>query len=81
LVHDPKLVAATDGNHGRAVARTARLLGIAARVYVPTPVPRVVTERISAEGALVNVVDDLRLDVPGDQAAVVCLCTEGPLSA
>ena len=39
------------------------------------------TERISAEGALVNVVDDLRLDVPGDQAAVVCLCTEGPLSA
>src|SRR6185437_16599102 len=29
------LVTATDGNHGRAVARMAQLLGLAARVYVP----------------------------------------------
>jgi diaminopropionate ammonia-lyase len=46
----PVLVTATDGNHGRAVARTARLLGLAARVLVPEVVPAHVVERISAEG-------------------------------
>src|ERR1700678_3739719 len=45
------LVTATDGNHGRAVARTAKLLGLPARVYVPKSVPDVVIDRISAEGA------------------------------
>src|SRR5579875_153964 len=29
------LVAATDGNHGRAVARVAALLGLGAHIYVP----------------------------------------------
>ena len=29
------LVAATDGNHGRAVARVARLLGLGAKIFVP----------------------------------------------
>ena len=51
------LVTATDGNHGRAVARTARLLGLPARVYVPAGVPGVVIDRINAEGALLTVVD------------------------
>jgi diaminopropionate ammonia-lyase len=51
------LVAATDGNHGRAVARTARLLGLPARVYVPKGVPGVVIDRINAEGALLTEVD------------------------
>jgi diaminopropionate ammonia-lyase len=51
------LVTATDGNHGRAVARTARLLGLPARVYVPATVPDLVIDRISAEGAAVTVVD------------------------
>jgi diaminopropionate ammonia-lyase len=51
------LITATDGNHGRAVARTARLLGLPARVYVPTGVPDVVIDRINAEGALLTVVD------------------------
>jgi diaminopropionate ammonia-lyase len=51
------LITATDGNHGRAVARTARLLGLPARVYVPKGVPDVVVDRISAEGALLTVVD------------------------
>jgi diaminopropionate ammonia-lyase len=50
------LVTATDGNHGRAVARTARLLGLPARVYVPDPVPGIVIERIRGEGARVTVV-------------------------
>ncbi len=51
------LITATDGNHGRAVARTARLLGLPARVYVPDGVPDVVIDRISAEGARLTVVD------------------------
>jgi diaminopropionate ammonia-lyase len=51
------LITATDGNHGRAVARTARLLGLAARVHVPKGVPDVVIDRINAEGALLTVVD------------------------
>jgi diaminopropionate ammonia-lyase len=53
--HPVELVTATDGNHGRAVAWTARLLGLEARVFVP----RVVSERaraaIAAEGATVIV--------------------------
>ena len=51
------LSAATDGNHGRAVARMARLLGLDARVYVPagTAAERIVA--IAAEGAEVEVVD------------------------
>ena len=51
------LVTATDGNHGRAVARTARQLGLPARVYVPAGVPGVVIDRINAEGALLAEVD------------------------
>jgi diaminopropionate ammonia-lyase len=51
------LITATDGNHGRAVARTARLLGLPARVYVPAGVPDVVLDRVNAEGAVLTVVD------------------------
>jgi diaminopropionate ammonia-lyase len=51
------LVTATDGNHGRAVARTARLLGLPARVYVPNTVPGLVIDRIKGEGAAVIVID------------------------
>jgi diaminopropionate ammonia-lyase len=50
-------VTATDGNHGRAVARTARLLGLPARVYVPNTVPSLVIDRIKAEGATVTVIN------------------------
>jgi diaminopropionate ammonia-lyase len=53
----PTLITATDGNHGRAVARTARLLGLPARVYVPKGVPDAVIDRINAEGARLTVVD------------------------
>jgi diaminopropionate ammonia-lyase len=51
------LSAATDGNHGHAVARMARLLGFAARIYVPagTAPPRI--EAIAGEGATVTVLD------------------------
>ncbi|MGH3154684.1 MAG: diaminopropionate ammonia-lyase [Streptosporangiaceae bacterium] len=48
------LVTATDGNHGRAVARTARLLGQRARVFVPDGVHPAAVAAIAAEGARVT---------------------------
>jgi diaminopropionate ammonia-lyase len=51
------LVAATDGNHGRAVARVAGWLGCSARVYVSRSVPSGRAAGIRAEGADVVVVD------------------------
>ena len=47
----PTLVAATDGNHGRAVARTARLLGLPARIYTPTDITSAAKQAIRDEGA------------------------------
>ena len=51
------LVAATDGNHGRAVARVARLLGLGARIFVPDDMAAARREAIAREGAEVAVVD------------------------
>ena len=51
------LVAATDGNHGHAVARMARLLGLPAVVLVPAGTSTGRVDRIAAEGAEVRVVD------------------------
>jgi diaminopropionate ammonia-lyase len=51
------LVAATDGNHGRAVARVARLLGLGARIFVPGDMVAARREAIAGEGAEVVVVD------------------------
>jgi diaminopropionate ammonia-lyase len=51
------LVAATDGNHGRAVARVARLLGLGARIFVPEDMVAARREAIAGEGAEVVVVD------------------------
>ncbi|WP_433514791.1 diaminopropionate ammonia-lyase [Nonomuraea sp. CA-143628] len=45
------LVSATDGNHGRAVARTARLLGRRAHIFVPRGVHPDAVVAIAAEGA------------------------------
>ncbi|GAA3454545.1 pyridoxal-phosphate dependent enzyme [Dactylosporangium matsuzakiense] len=45
------IVTATDGNHGRAVARFAREFGRRARVYVPAGVPAAAVAAIRAEGA------------------------------
>lgn len=46
-----RLVAATDGNHGRAVARIAASLGLAATIYVPDGVSQAAKDAIAAEGA------------------------------
>lgn len=48
---DLTIVAATDGNHGRAVARFACLFGHKATVFVPDAVHPVAIEAIRAEGA------------------------------
>jgi diaminopropionate ammonia-lyase len=53
--HPVELVTATDGNHGRAVAWMARLLGLEARVFVPWVVSEGARAAIAAEGATVIV--------------------------
>ena len=50
------LVAATDGNHGRALARVAGLLGLGARIFVPEDMAAARREAIAGEGAEVVVV-------------------------
>jgi diaminopropionate ammonia-lyase len=52
-----ELVAATDGNHGCAVARMARLLRFDARILVPQGMARARVAAIRAEGAVVEEVD------------------------
>jgi diaminopropionate ammonia-lyase len=51
------LATATDGNHGRAVARMAALLGLDADVYVPMGTAAARIAAIRGEGARVTVVD------------------------
>ncbi len=58
-----ELVIATDGNHGRAVARMAARFGVSATVFVPDVMLPEVEGRIAAEGARV-----VRLDVGYDEA-------------
>jgi diaminopropionate ammonia-lyase len=51
------LVAATDGNHGRAVARVARMLDLGAKIFVPEDMAAARQEAIAQEGAEVIGVD------------------------
>ncbi|MFF8816922.1 diaminopropionate ammonia-lyase [Leucobacter sp. NPDC015123] len=55
------LFAATDGNHGRAVARTARLLGIECRIFYPATLTTAAMAAIADEGA-----DTRRVELPYD---------------
>ncbi len=64
------LVAATDGNHGRAVARMALLLGLGARILVPAGTARARIEAIEGEGATVRVVDGTYDDAVEEAAAL-----------
>lgn len=50
------LVAATDGNHGRAVARVSRWLVLGAHILVPADMVGARREAIASEGAQVTVV-------------------------
>lgn len=58
-----ELVTATDGNHGRAVARMAAHFGVSATVFVPDVMVPEAEGRIAGEGARV-----VRLDVGYDDA-------------
>ncbi len=51
------LATATDGNHGRAVARVARLFGFDARIFVPAGTAAARIDGIQSEGAAVTLVD------------------------
>lgn len=59
------LVAATDGNHGRAVARVAGMLGLPATIYVPPGVSAPAKAAIIAEGA-----ELVELDLPYDDVVI-----------
>ena len=48
---DLTLVTATAGNHGRALARVARLFGLGAKIFVPNGAPYDRVAAIAAEGA------------------------------
>lgn len=56
-------VCATDGNHGRAVAKTAKSLGHKARIYIPNGVSDYAINAVANEGAEV-----IRIDGDYDQA-------------
>lgn len=70
------LSAATDGNHGRAVARMAALLGFDAKIYVPAGTAQARIDAIASEGASVTVVDgtyDEAVEVASHDANDHCL--------
>lgn len=52
-----RLAAATDGNHGRAVAHFAAMLGLSASIFVPKGTAQARIDAIAGEGAKVEVVD------------------------
>ncbi len=49
-----EFVTATDGNHGRAVARMAALFGLTSTVFVPATMTPAAAEAIAAEGGSVH---------------------------
>jgi diaminopropionate ammonia-lyase len=53
-----ELVTATDGNHGRAVARRAAMLGLPSHVFIPDVVSEAAIDAIRSEGATVTVIPD-----------------------
>jgi diaminopropionate ammonia-lyase len=63
-------VAATDGNHGRAVAHMAHLFGYQARIFVPAGTADARIKGIESEGATVTVVDGTYEDAVAVAAAL-----------
>jgi diaminopropionate ammonia-lyase len=68
-----KLVTATDGNHGRAVAHMAGLLGLDATIYVPKGTVQARIDAIRGEGARLEVVEG-----PYDDAVARAAQDAGP---
>jgi diaminopropionate ammonia-lyase len=70
------LVTATDGNHGRAVARIAAQLGFAAQIFVPAGMAAARIRAIESEGAQITIVDgtyDEAVALAAAQASPHCL--------
>ena len=65
-----ELVTATDGNHGRAVARAAAWFGVDAHVLVPAGTAAARIDGIRSEGARVTVVDGTYDDAVAEAAAL-----------
>jgi diaminopropionate ammonia-lyase len=65
-----ELVAATDGNHGRAVAHMAALLGYRSHILVPAGTAAARIDGIASEGAEVTVVDGTYDDAVAASAAL-----------
>ncbi|KAL7933893.1 peptidase M20 [Trichoderma chlorosporum] len=73
------LYAATDGNHGRAVARMASILGVPSHIHVPVSMQGATIDLIKSEGAHVVVSDgfyeaavvDARVAAAQDQTGIV----------
>jgi diaminopropionate ammonia-lyase len=57
IPNDATLACATDGNHGRAVARTAARLGYLSHIYLPKHASPKRIRSIQDEGAEVHIVD------------------------
>jgi diaminopropionate ammonia-lyase len=67
------LAAATDGNHGRAVARMAAWLGSSSHIFVPAGMAQARIDALKNEGATVTIVDGSYDDAVAYSAQV-----EGP---
>ena len=65
-----ELAAATDGNHGRAVAFMARQLGFGCHIFVPAGMVPSRIEAIRSEGASVTVVDGTYDDAVAQSATM-----------
>jgi diaminopropionate ammonia-lyase len=65
-----RLVTATDGNHGRAVARMADLLQVPATILVPAGTAQARIDGIASEGAAVQVVEGTYDDAVAEAAAL-----------
>jgi diaminopropionate ammonia-lyase len=65
-----RLATATDGNHGRAVARMAKLLGFEATIFVPDDMAPARRDAIASEGATVEVVSGTYDDAVAESATV-----------
>jgi diaminopropionate ammonia-lyase len=66
---DVRLYAATDGNHGRAVAHMAALIGAVATIYYPQGITAAAKKAIATEGAEAVEVDGTYDDVVARAAA------------
>ncbi|KAK2763198.1 hypothetical protein FQN54_009834 [Arachnomyces sp. PD_36] len=55
--HSVRLLAATDGNHGRAIARMGQLLKLPVDIFVPYDLDEYTRNLIASEGATVTVVE------------------------